>query len=51
MTKKEIKEKLQNMSKELDQIQEEEISQNNSELMWEIGEAIGSIDNVLDLLD
>lgn len=51
MTKKEIKEKLQSICNELDQIQEEEISQNNSELMWEIGEAIGSIDNALDLLD
>lgn len=51
MTKKEIKEKLQSIWNELDKIQEEEISQDNSDLMWEIGEAMGSIDNALDILD
>lgn len=51
MTKKEIKQKLQSMWDELDKIQEEEISQNNSDFMWEIGEAMGSIDNALDILD
>lgn len=51
MTKKEIKQKLQSIWDELDKIQEEEISQNNSDLMWEIGEAMGSIDNAIDILD
>lgn len=51
MTKKEIKEKLQSLYEELDKIQEEDISQNDSELMWEIGEAMGSIDNAIDLLE
>lgn len=51
MTKKEIKEKLQSLYEELDKIQEEDIAQDNSELMWEIGEAMGSIDNAIDLLE
>ena len=51
MTKKEIKQKLQSIWDELDKIQEEEISQNNSDLMWEIGEAMGSIDNAIDILE
>ena len=31
--------------------QETEEAQNNEELMWEIGEAIGSINNALDLCE
>lgn len=51
MTKEEIIKKLNEMYEELDKIQEQEISQNNKELMWEIGEAMGYIDNAIDILE
>jgi hypothetical protein len=35
----------------LDDIQETSVAQNNEELMWEVGEAIGSVNNALDVLE
>ena len=35
----------------LDDIQETSVVQNNEELMWEVGEAIGSVNNALDVLE
>lgn len=51
MTRKQIQAKLEKMWDELDVIQETDVAQNNEELMWEIGEAMGSIDNAIDILD
>ena len=51
MTKEQILKKLQNMWEELDNIQEQDIPQEDEELMWEIGEAMGSIDNAIDILN
>ena len=51
MTKKEILKKLKNMWEELDNIQETHTCQKDDELMWEIGEAMGSIDNAIDVLE
>jgi hypothetical protein len=35
----------------LDDIQETSVVQNNEELMWEVGEAMGSVNNALDVLE
>jgi hypothetical protein len=51
MTKPEIRQKLEKLYEELDELQETEVAQNDEELMWEIGEAMGSVDNAIDILD
>ena len=51
MTKKQIISKLEKIAEILDEIQETETLQDNEEAMDEIGEAIGSIENLLDILD
>ena len=51
MTKPEIQKKLEKIYEELDELQETEVAQNDTELMWEIGEAMGSVDNAIDILD
>lgn len=35
----------------LDDIQETSVAQNNEELMWEVGETMGSVNNALDVLE
>lgn len=42
---------LETVAEELDQAQETDEAQNNEELMWEIGEAIGFVNNALDLCE
>ena len=51
MTKQEIIKKLEDIWKELDTLQETKEAQNNDELMWELGEAMGSVDNALSVLE
>ncbi len=49
--KEEILEELKDMYEKLDNIQEKDACQKDEELMWEIGEAMGSIDNAIDVLE
>ena len=51
MNKKEMLEVLKNMWNTFDDLQEEDIAQKDEELMWELGEAMGSIDNAIDILE
>lgn len=46
-----IKSELVRMSMILDDIQESNEFQSSKELMWEIGEAIGHINNAIDILE
>ena len=50
MTKAEtkIKKKLEELYEALDDLQETSTAQTNGDLMWEIGEAMGHIDNAID---
>ena len=41
---------LEAVNEKLDHLQEELLAQNSNEVMWELGEAIGSINNALDEL-
>ena len=52
MTKAEtrIKKKLEELWDALDKLQETSTVQTNGDLMWEIGEAMGHIDNAIDSL-
>ena len=43
--------KIEQMLDDLDEIQELDQCQDDSELMWEIGEAIGSLNNALDIIE
>ena len=43
--------KIEQMLDDLDEIQELDQCQEDSELMWEIGEAIGSLNNALDIIE
>ena len=43
--------KLYEMIDELDEIQEMDFVQENEDLMWEIGEAFGSIQNAIDIIE
>jgi len=51
MTDTEIKKKLEELYDVLDELQETSTAQTNSTLMWEIGEAMGHIDNAIDSID
>lgn len=51
MNKKEMLEVLKNMWNTFDDLQEEDIAQKDEELMCELGEAMGSIDNAIDILE
>ena len=56
MTRKEIIEKLEKISEELDELQETELLQmedgdDEDTAMWNIGEAMGCIDNAIDYLN
>lgn len=51
MNKEEIIEKLKKLWEELDNIQEQDIVQENGQAMWEVGEAMGAIDNAIDELE
>ena len=50
MTKKEIIETLNQIYKDLDKLQETDLAQADDEIMWELGEAMGSLDNAIDIL-
>lgn len=39
------------MVEELDRIQETDLFQNNEDLMWEIGEAIGHTENCIGMIE
>lgn len=47
----ELLNEIDKMLERLDQIQELDIAQNDNELMWELGEAIGSLNNVRDIIE
>lgn len=47
----ELLNEIDKMLERLDQIQELDIAQNDDELMWELGEAIGSLNNVRDIIE
>ena len=51
MTKLEIQQKLEKIYIELDELQETKLAQYDEELLWEIGEAMGSVDNALTVLE
>ena len=51
LNKLEIQQKLEKIYVELDELQETELAQHNEELIWEIGEAMGSVDNALTVLE
>jgi len=49
-TETKIKKKLEELYDALDELQETSTAQANGSLMWEIGEAMGHIDNAIDSL-
>ena len=51
MTKEEIQQTLEEIYSKLDVLQETELAQNDEEFIWEIGEAMGSVDNALTVLE
>lgn len=51
MTKKRIIKELKNVWEKLDKIQDDPITQHNSDAMWEVGEAMGCISNAIDELE
>lgn len=51
MENKKILEKLNAISEELDYLQEENIFQDSKDLINELGEAIGIIDNIIESLE
>ena len=51
MTKEEMTVLLEEIYSKLDGLQETELAQHNEELIWEIGEAMGSVDNALTVLE
>lgn len=51
MNGNELYQALEEMWATLDELQETDFAQNSEELMWEIGEAMGAIDNALDIIE
>ena len=48
MTKDEIKAELEKVWDKLDELQEEDIAQDDPQLLWDIGEALGATQNAID---
>lgn len=48
MTRQELKAELEKIWDKLDELQEEDIAQDDSDLLWDIGEALGATQNAID---